>query len=255
MIRYYLNYQFRALTRHDVHSPFVFDLIETVFRDHTKYPVYGELEDLRKSLKKNRTPIKITDLGAGSRKPSAVKTVAEILKTAVQKKGYQRLIYRLIKKYQPKIVLELGTSLGLTSRYMLAALPKNGKLYTLEGDPAILKFATQQVISGDSRVNAIEGNFDDELPELLNSGVKIDMAYIDGNHTYDATLRYFEMILPYLAENGFIVFDDIYWSKDMMKAWEKIVKHPASQTSIDLFKLGIVFTEKAKVKQHFMLKF
>ncbi|MES2628069.1 MAG: class I SAM-dependent methyltransferase [Bacteroidota bacterium] len=255
MIRYYFNYQFRAITRHGVHSPFVYDLIETVFRDRREFDCYEELSEIRKRLKADKTLIGITDLGAGSKRPASKKTVSEILLMSVQRKSYQRLLFRLVNRYQPKLVIELGTSLGLTTSYILAGMPKDGQLYTFEGDPQILDYAMKNVIPADKRVHAVQGNFDDTLPEFLQSGKKIDLAYIDGNHTYEATLRYFEWLQPHLSETGCIVFDDIYWSKDMMKAWEKIIEHPASQTSVDIFKLGMVFTAPAKVKQHFMVKF
>ncbi len=238
-----------------MHSPFVFDLIETVLRDKINYPEYADRNWQRKRLLGDQTYILLSDLGAGSKKPAAGKRVCDIARTSVQPKKYQELLFRLIRKYQPKTILELGTSLGLTTNYLADALPEEGKLYTLEGDPNILAFASEEILARDKNIVTISGNFDDTLPELLQKLGKIDMIYIDGNHTYEATVRYFKLVLPYLSEKAIVVFDDIYWSEGMLQAWNEVIAHEGTQLSLDLFKLGIVFVEKAKVKQHFILRY
>ena len=162
-------------------------------------------------------------------------------------------------KYAPQTVVELGTSLGLTTSWIYEGLIPNGELYTLEGDPMILDFAKRKVFTElnalSAKLECIEGNFDATLPDLLNKLEAVDLAYIDGNHTYEATMRYFKMFLPKMSSRGILIFDDIYWSEGMKQAWKEISEHPASQYTVDLFQLGIVFMDPVKVKQHFVLKY
>jgi predicted O-methyltransferase YrrM len=100
------------------------------------------------------------------------------------------------------------------------------------------------------------GNFDDLLPSVIHHLSSIDLAYIDGNHRYEPTLRYFTQLLPALHNNSILVFDDIHWSADMEKAWRQIQQHPAVQCTVDIFFLGFVFFRKEfKVKQHFTVRF
>ena len=67
------------------------------------------------------------------------------------------------------------------------------------------------------------------------------MVFIDGNHTYEATMIYYKLF----AGSMCIVFDDIAWSTDMIRAWRKI-KLIRAGSAIDLFKMGIVFPGQEK---------
>jgi hypothetical protein len=57
------------------------------------------------------------------------------------------------------------------------------------------------------------------------------------------------------TENTIFVFDDIYWSTEMKKAWDEISARPEVTISIDLYDLGIIFFRNNQEKQHFVLKF
>jgi predicted O-methyltransferase YrrM len=74
----------------------------------------------------------------------------------------------------------------------------------------------------------------------------LDFIFVDANHRKAPTLSYFEICLPKVHENSIMIFDDIYWSKEMTEAWEQIKQHPSVGISIDLFQFGIVLLEKHK---------
>jgi predicted O-methyltransferase YrrM len=99
------------------------------------------------------------------------------------------------------------------------------------------------------------GDFKDTLSEALERLQTVGLAFIDGNHTYEATKDYFEKIFPYVNENSCLIFHDIHWSKGMRKAWDEISKDNRVVFSIDLFEMGLVFFNKGVPKQHFQLKF
>ena len=128
---------------------------------------------------------------------------------------------------------------------------------TGEGSNAIAAEATLNFHDMNlSFVELVEGNFDDTLPEMLGSMPVVDMAFIDGNHRKEPTLRYFDQILTHTHNFSMIVLDDIHWSAEMEAAWEAIKAHPQVRMSIDLFFVGIVFfREEFKVKQHFTIRF
>jgi hypothetical protein len=69
-------------------------------------------------------------------------------------------------------------------------------------------------------------------------------------------MNYFKLALEKKNVNSIFVFDDIYWSEGMQKAWTEICAHKDVTLSLDLFYFGIVFfrTEN-KEKEHFVLKF
>ncbi len=105
-------------------------------------------------------------------------------------------------------------------------------------------------------IEAVIGNFDETLQPTLSAIENVDLAFIDGNHRYEPTIKYFEKILPKLKENSIVVFDDIHWSKEMEQAWNEIIQHNAVTLSIDLFFIGIVFFRKDfKEKQDFVVRY
>ena len=53
--------------------------------------------------------------------------------------------------------------------------------------------------------------------------------------------------------NACLVFDDIYWSKGMAKAWAEIIEEV--DFSVDLFRLGIVMLGDFNIKEHFKFKY
>ena len=81
-----------------------------------------------------------------------------------------------------------------------------------------------------------------------------NLIYFDGNHQKEATLKYFEMLLPLAHNDSVFIFDDIHWSRGMEEAWEQIMAHPRVSVSIDSFFWGIVFFRQEQEKEHFIIR-
>jgi predicted O-methyltransferase YrrM len=255
----YLHYYLTASNSkgHGMHSPFVFDFILNVLNNRSGYDYPASVENLRKELLKDKEVLEIEDLGAGSRKKSSSqKSVSQLVKTALKPKKYAQLLYRLAKHYQPRTIIELGTSLGITTSYLAIANPSS-QIITIEGSKAIAEKATNNFQKlGITNVQSLQGNFDDLLPSLIHQLPSIDLAYIDGNHRYQPTINYFLQLLSKSHNNTILIFDDIHWSEEMEQAWEEIKRHPSVQYTIDIFFLGFVFFRKEfKVRQDFKIRF
>ncbi|MEO6302647.1 MAG: class I SAM-dependent methyltransferase, partial [Bacteroidia bacterium] len=148
---------------------------------------------------------------------------------------------------------ELGTSIGLNTLY-LAQANKNGKVITIEGSKNLVNFAS--TLAKKNKVKNIEfvhSTFDEALPAILNKLNYVDLLYVDGNHTYQATINYFNLALSKKNNSSVFIFDDIYWSPDMTKAWEEIKKHSSVTLSIDTFYFGMIFF-KEEIKEKVDLK-
>ena len=255
----YLSYYFTASNGkgHGIHSPFVFNLVTKVLNDKSQYTEFEKIELLRKQLLSNKTILEIEDFGAGSVKGSTKKRrVQQIASVSLKPKKYAQLLYKLVKYVKPKTILELGTSLGLTSAY-LASANKEAQLITIEGAPSIAAIAKENLDHLQlQNVHLITGNFDETLETVLAKKSAIDFVFIDGNHRKEPTLRYFEQLLKKSTEQSLFVFDDIHWSRDMNEAWTTIKNHSSVTLTIDLFFIGLVFFRKEqKVKQHFTIRF
>ena len=240
-----------------MHSPFVFDFITKVLNDKTNYPEFEKIEALRSRLLNDNTILEVEDFGAGSAVDKKNKrSIASIAKNAAKPKKFGQLLFRMIKYYQPAIIIELGTSLGITTSYLSPTKP-GARLITMEGSKEVAEAARQNFkILEPINVELIEGNFDITLPSVVRGQSTVDFAFIDGNHRKEPTERYFKELLTRINNNSILVFDDIHWSSEMEAAWDTIKNNPAVTCSIDLFFLGIVFFRKEfKEKQHFRVRF
>jgi predicted O-methyltransferase YrrM len=255
----YLHYYITAENGHGhgIHSPFVFDFIKNVLNDKKIYPAYLLIENLRKQLLTDNTIINVEDFGAGSIvSKTKQRSISEIAHNAAKPKKYAQLIYRIVNYYQPKICIELGTSLGISTAYISLA-NNNGKVFSLEGSQEISKIASNNFAKLClQNITLITGNFDETLSNTLIKSGKIDFAFIDGNHREEPTLRYFSELLINANPSSIFIFDDIHWSEEMESAWQKIKQHPQVLLTVDLFFIGIVFFKNDfKQKQDFTIRF
>lgn len=255
----YLQYYLSASNGkgHGTHSPFLFSFITKVLNDKKKYPAYDNVEDLRRTLLNDNTLLEVNDIGAGSSyKQTNRRTVSSIAKNAAKPKKYGQLLYRIMQFYKPGTILELGTSLGITTSYIASARP-DVQIVTIEGVPSVAAKARANFqTTGLDNISVVEGNFDEKLSPVLHLMSTVDFAFIDGNHRKEPTERYFQQLLTKVNNDSILIFDDIHWSGEMEQAWSSIKTHPAVRCSIDLFFIGIVlFRQEFKERQHVSIRF
>ena len=255
-IKSYLKFLFHSKNEHGVHSPFVFDLVTKCFYDATKYQEYEVLKSYRKSLLENKNTIEVTDFGAGSRVfKSNVREISKIAQTAGITPKNAELLFRIVRYFQPKSILEIGTSLGLATSALSLGTEK-AKIITLEGCPNTQKQAQIQLQTQNSNFQNIEfinTEFSSYFKTHHPSPINHHLIYFDGNHSKKATLGYFEALLPTISNDSVWIFDDIHWSADMEEAWEIIKNHPKVSVTIDTFQWGIVFFRAEQEKEHFII--
>ena len=255
----YIHYYFTASNGkgHGIHSPFVFDFIKNVLNDRRTFYSYEKIEALRKRLFDDKTVLHVDDFGAGSAVSSTKeRSISSIARHAAKSEKLSQLLFRIVHHYMPETVLELGTSLGISSAYMAAAAP-NAKVITIEGAPSVAKAAKDHHrLLQLNNIDVKTGKFDDVLPVVLGQLNTVDLAFIDGNHRYGPTKNYFEQIISKVTPRSILIFDDIHWSSEMEDAWKFIKEHKAVKATIDLFFFGIVFFDDAfKSKQQFTIRF
>ncbi|MEC3907326.1 class I SAM-dependent methyltransferase [Tamlana sp. 2201CG12-4] len=249
----YIKFLFKSTNQHGIHSPFVFDLVTKCFYDKAHYSAYNAISSYKKSLLKINTKINVLDLGKGSRlikrKERKVYAIAKNAGTTYKR---AKLLYRLSKYFKSKSILELGTSLGIATHALSSGHPE-AKVTTIEGCPNTAKFAKEGLQAHQANnITVITGDFNDHIKKLDSNS--FDLVFFDGNHQKEATLNYFEVLLPTAHNNSVFIFDDIYWSKGMTEAWEIIKQHPKVTVTIDTFYWGLVFFRREQVKEHFTIR-
>lgn len=239
-----------------IHSPFLYSLLtETVFNKINNSD-FEAIERIRKVLLKNSSKIKVSDIGAGSKKmKSEIRKISDTVLYSAIKPKFGKVLYNLAKRFNPKTVLELGTSLGISTLYLANAV-KNSKIYTIENCAETAKIAAENFkMSKLKNIEQYVGNIDEILPQLISSADNFDFVFFDANHKEEPVLKYFNLCLSNSTEKSIFVFDDIHWSKGMENAWNKIKACEKVTLSVDLFFFGIVFFDENLSKQDFIIKF
>jgi len=255
ILKSFIRFYFAAKTKYRVHSPFVYKFVNSILEDDRTYYAFSSVESLRKLLKKDKKTLYTRDLGAGSLTTKSNKrTVKSIASTSLSSPFSCKILFKIVNYFKPDTILELGTSLGISTLYHHFAA-SNARLITLEGSDEIANYAVRNFERMEVKsIELIKGNFDETLPIALKELNELDYLFLDGNHRKTPTLTYFEKCLEYAHDNSVFVIDDIYWSEEMTAAWQQIKDHPKVTLSIDLFFFGLVFFRKEnKVKEHFQL--
>jgi predicted O-methyltransferase YrrM len=254
-IRKFIGYCFHAKTKYRIHSPFVFDLAVNVFEDGSFYPGYKEAERRKKQWLHDRRMINRQMLGAKKSPDLIPVKVFSVAREECISMRYGRLLFRMVQKFKPANILELGTSLGISASYMAAANP-DCKIYTIEGCPELALMAEETFNRpAAGQVEIVQGDFDVVLPGVLQRMGSLDMVFIDGNHRKEPVLNYFHQILERVHNDSVLIFDDIHWSAEMESAWHEICAHEKIKVTIDLFQLGLVFFKKELSKEDFIIRY
>jgi predicted O-methyltransferase YrrM len=255
----YINYYVGASNGkgHGIHSPFVFSFVQQLLNDKRHFYAFDLIEAVREGMLTQSATVEVEDFGAGSRiEKTRTRVVKDIAKSSLKPKKYSQLMFRMVDYYQPKTIVELGSSLGITSAY-LAFANLQAKVYTHEGSQAIANLAQQNFdLLKLTNLQLVKGNFDETLESTLQTIEKVDFAFVDGNHRYEPSIRYFHQLLSKISSHGIIIMDDIHWSAEMEQAWTEIKVHAQVMLTVDLFFIGIVFfSPDFKTKQHFDIRF
>ena len=258
LVTRFIEYKIKANTRYKIHSPFVFDLINKVFRDKEYKNDFALLDPFVNELKDSKAIIETTDFGAGAGASDYkvyLKPVRKIVKERSHTISRLHLLYNLARYFGPHNMLEFGTAAGVSSLYLKKGLP-NSRMITMEGCPGLSAVSRENFSK--MRIENIEianGNFDVLLDEILKRFDKLDFVFFDGNHRKEPTLDYFNRCIDKADENTLFLFDDIHWSKGMEAAWNSIKVDERVSITVDIFWFGLVFFKKGVVKQNFIVKY
>ena len=246
-------------TGEGIHSPYLFELVRFILRDENSYYCFADIERRRELLLACEDELDVVDFGsAGCPEGMHIRRrVCDIARTHLESPKVGQLLFRLAvwmgqQEKKPLEILELGTSLGITTAYLASAGSRN-KVTTMEGSGAVLKVA--QGVWRALRLENIqwqEGPIDSTLFD--NARACVDLAYVDANHTYEATMRYTDYLLQHLPEKGIIAIDDIHHSEDMERAWSELKADKRVTTSMDLYYAGLLFVDPHYLKRHYRVR-
>lgn len=246
-------------TGEGIHSPYLFYLVRFVLRDRNAFYCFADIERRRSLLATCQDVLDVVDYGSRGSKEGAheLRRVCDIANGHLESPRVGQILFRLVhfmgqQEKRPLEILELGTSLGITTAY-LASVDSRNSVMTLEGSEAVLALA-QGVWRALKLENIAwqQGNIDNTLFKCARE--RLDIAYVDANHTYEATMRYVQYLLPRLTERGVVVIDDIHYSEDMERAWQELKQDKQVTTSMDLYHIGMLFVNPCYLKRHYRIR-
>lgn len=244
----------RGLRGHGIHSPFVFHLVTEVL-NHKKHATaeLRDIEEIRKQLARDKRTITNHDLGAGKWSHSI--RIKDIVNKSVSSPKKLQVLYQIANYLQPAYIIELGTSLGLSTLTFARACPE-ARVITVEGSPYLAHMAEENFKKlGINTIDLRIADFDGILSEIVATLSSPFLIYIDGNHRYSATVSYFNAFAERLDTRSCIIIDDIHWSVGMEKAWQEICLHPKSIFCLDFFDFGLIFYRPNTAKTHYCLRY
>jgi caffeoyl-CoA O-methyltransferase len=120
-----------------------------------------------------------------------------------------RLLETLVFATAARRIVEFGTFSGYSALSMAAALPDDGKLFTLELDPERAAFA-RSYMDRSPHGSKIEILVGPALESVAGLEGPFDLAFIDADK--EGYVDYYEAALARLAPRGLIVADNTLWS-------------------------------------------
>lgn len=249
----WITYRRHSITKYRVHSPFLFSLITEVIEKRADKG-WREAERVRKKWSKRKDCILRKDLGASENKSTKPMSIGYIVRHHAIKKRYGRLLYRLVQGQGAKKILELGTSVGISTSY-IASAASDSEVYSVEACPETQTITKTHPLLQAQNIHLICAPFDEALDQFHKDQLVFDFVFIDGDHSKASTLRYFEKLLELSHLNTVFIFDDIHWSEGMEEAWAEIKARQEVTLTLDLFQFGVVYLKKELSKQDIILRF
>jgi predicted O-methyltransferase YrrM len=132
------------------------------------------------------------------------------------------LLYGITRSMKPSVCVEIGSARGRSTCYIAMALKENGRGTVYAIDPHTetnwndyLSRDTYDILKGNIAALGLGGQvqilraFSDEVARSWDS--RIDLLFIDGDHSYDGVKRDWELFSGYLSPFGVAIFHDTIW--------------------------------------------
>ncbi len=238
IIRRFLQFWRKAKSIDSVDSPLLYELCTMIKAAKENKAEISLIEKRRKRLLKNKAKINRRSLGA----KSAIYTtdeisISHIAQSAVSPQYKCELLSSLLKWSGSVSVLELGTSLAISTGY-IATVDSVKHIDSVEGSSSISAMNSKDRHS--EKIKFYNQSFQSFIEAGIENGKRYDCIILDGHHEYSPTLSYVNQCKQVLNPSGVIIVDDIYWSDEMTKAWHELKSSQAYNLSIDLFLYGVL---------------
>ena len=142
-------------------------------------------------------------------------------KTLGEKKKMQislsqcHLLHLIIKLYNPKKILEIGTFTGLSALTMGLAMSNDANLIAIDKNKQTSEIAKNFFKKANlDNIKVILGPAIETFKKLKNDKRTFDMIFIDADK--ENYKNYYNLSLELVKNNGFILIDNVLWKGDVI---------------------------------------
>lgn len=248
-----MRYWLLCVNEHSLKSSFEYGLYTRALNPADNHSSNTEIENIRKKWLNSNQSIESIVFGAEST-VSESKNVRQIAAEGISHWKLSKQLCGVIDHLGCESVLELGTSLGINAAY-LAGCQTVTRLVSVDANSHLINLAKQTLHQAEIPVELITGEVDAAIEELVKRNESFDLVFVDANHTYEATLRYFQFLKHLIHDESVIIFDDINWSPEMTKAWNEIKADAHVTMAVENFQIGLIFFNSKYTRKSYVLDF
>ena len=233
---------------HGIHSPFLFRLITSVIEDKSNYPEYKPYKDHQ--TKAIRLLANFPDPTVNliyKRFNLSLSKPKKLYKKIEFPNRFGKLIFRLIREFQPSYIFHYGPTLGVNLTLMAMA-KSDCPVYQICDEPEYSLF------SGDlikySECSNILSLTENQEPSILPPFMVV-------NHPNNPGLTR-NIVQKYIAnpgENDVLIIRGIHQSLEMYTLWKELIGNNSVRVTIDQFEIGIALFRKGLQKEDFIHSF
>jgi hypothetical protein len=199
---------------HGIHSPFVFKFVIDVLNDKRFFYAFD--------------------------------TIESIVNADLNNKKFNRLLFRITDYYQPKSILVIDETIGITTSY-IALANTSASVYSYFSQANNFQKANAVV----TKCKADNCHFVTSITEKK----QYDLVYVDALN-YNQLNEVLQQVLPLLYPQSILIINNISSSKEIEAQWLQLQTHSAVTLTINLFQIGLVFFRpENKIAQHFTIRF
>lgn len=136
-----------------------------------------------------------------------------------------RLLFRLVNRIQPTTIVEVGRP-SASSLYLQSAKPSAAYLFA------------------------------SDLSELfLDTDVPIDLLYLNDYRNPALLKEVFQVCVERATPESLFIVYGVAYSKEMKTLWQELKNDEQVGITFDLYDVGLLFFDKTKIKQHYIINF
>lgn len=209
-------YKIRHHNGHGIHSPFVFSFINDVIEEKLPYYAY---QDIARYL--NLSEKKIDE---------------------ETKKN--KLLFRIVNRFSPTKILEIGTGNGFSTIYLTAPSKRINCI----------------CIDANEDAKNTHKNWDRSISysnweSIDKTNDTFDFILLNLNKLKDTKVNLDNFLITHIHANSVIVITDIRTNKANQVFWKNLVKRNNVIISLDLYHIGILLFNNKYYKQNYKLSF